>query len=366
MIRECWRAGANDDVRELLLELVWQGAVQSCADLARDVALDGSAAPDHRVVAIRALVACNRERDLVRLVGNMLSRSGSWPDRVVHGVAADLFPRFITANQLVVLIERTKELKHVAGGFDWVSQQIAGAVEPRSAAAVDLRDGLTELLRRGRLQETGLYNLHSRFDYVASALATLCERQSAKLSGRPDLALIRATVVACRFGGLKGRDLAGNRPMSEGPLKTRMTADPALRREVFWAELAFVDEIEPTDDQRRRFGEVMHEGLVGSLSGDDRHWLLGDLADENRPERRPVALHALIYLWRSRGMPAAELGEIREGVKEDPELGRILDEETAPRKPDESVREMERETPRAEACGRCAGEPTHRGVEAPA
>ena len=177
VIRECWHGGTNDDVRELLLELIWQGAVRSCADLAREVAFDVSSAPHHRVVAIRALVVCNREHDLATLASDMLSQSQSWPDRVVHGVAADLFPRFITADQLVALIERTKELKHVAGGFDWVSQQIAEAVEPLSAAAIGLRDGLTDLVRRGRLQETGLYNLHSRFDHVTPALATLCERQ---------------------------------------------------------------------------------------------------------------------------------------------------------------------------------------------
>ena len=343
VIREYWRAGANHDVRELLLELVWQGAIQSCADLARDVALDASSAPYHRIVAIRALVACNRERDLGRLVSNMLSRSGSWPDRVVHGVAADLFPRFITATQLVVLIERTKELKPVAGGFDWVSQQIAEAVEPLSAEAAGLRDGLADLLQRGRLHGTGLYDLHSRFEYVAPALATLCERQSATPSGRPDSALIGASVVACRFGGVKGRDLAGDGRKTESALKARMTADPLLRRDVFWAELAFVDEVDPTDDQWRRFGQVMREGLVGDLSGDDRKWLLGDLADENRPERRPVAPHALVSVWRSRGRPAEELEEIREGVNEDAELGRILDEETAPRKPNERIEEMERE-----------------------
>ena len=87
----------------------------------------------------------------------------------------------------------------------------------------------------------------------------------------------------------------------------------------------------------------MHDGFVADLSGDDRQWLLRDLADENRPERHPVALHALISLWRSKGRPAAELKGVRGSVKEDRELGRIFDEETAPRKPNERIGEMERE-----------------------
>ena len=343
VIRECWNAARNEDARELLIEMIWQGGIESSADLAREVAFDGSSSPYHRVTAIRALVACNRKHDLISLASNMFAQAESWPDRVVHGVAADLFPRFITANQLVELIERTKELKRVAGGFEWVSQQVAEAVDPLSTAAVDLRDGLANLVRRGRLEGTRLYNLHSRFEYVAPALATLCGRQLVELRGRPDAALVGAIVTAWRFGGPKSGDFIGAQPDYSGAVKARMAADAGFRRDVFWRELAFVDEIDSIDDQWRRFGEVMHNGLVERLSEDDRQWLLEDLADQDRPERRPVALHALIVQWRSNGKPVAELKEVRESVEDDRELGRILEEETAPRKPDKSIREMERE-----------------------
>ena len=61
---------------------------------------------------------------------NMLERPESWTDKVLHGVAADFFPRFITVEQLLALIERTEEPKHSAGGFEWVSRQIVEAVDP--------------------------------------------------------------------------------------------------------------------------------------------------------------------------------------------------------------------------------------------
>ena len=106
----------------------------------------------------------------------MLEQSTSWPDRVVCGVAAYLFPQFITAEQLVTLMEKTREPKQTVGGFEWASLQIAEAVEPLSAPAVQLRDGLANLVLSGRAPENKLYNLHSRFVYLAPALATLCGR----------------------------------------------------------------------------------------------------------------------------------------------------------------------------------------------
>ena len=345
VIRECWNAATNEEVRELLLEMIWQGTVESCADLAREVACDGSSTRHHRVIAIRALVACNCDDDVANLASSMLEHPASWPDRVVHGVAADLFPRFITPAQLLTLMERTEEPKHSAGGFGWVSLQIVEAIEPLSAPAIHLRDGLANLVRRGRSSETELYNLHSRFAYLAPALATLCERQLAKPSG-PDADLIRASVIACRFGGVRGGDLRGSRGTLVGTLKTLMATEPALRRDAFWSELAFLDEIDPTGNKRWRFHDVMQDGVVDGLSQDDRQWLLDDLADEGRPERRLVALHALVQLWRKNGKRSSDLDELRLALKGDGELGRALDEQTAPPKQDERIEEQERKRQR--------------------
>ena len=340
-IRECWQAGTSDDVRELLLEMIWQGAVKGCADLAREVALDESSTPYDRVVAIRALVKCNCHADVAQIATEVLDGPGDWPDRVVHGVAADLFPRFVTAEQLVALMERTEEPRQSVGGFEWVSQQIAEAVEPLSAAAVGLRNGLADLVRRGRLPGTGLYSLRSRFDYLAPALATLCERQLAALGERPGGALIRAIVVASRFGAIRDGDLSGSRWESIDRVKTRMSADPVLRRDAYWCEWAFVDEIRSTDNGRRRFQDVMESRVIDDLSHEDRHWLLGDLADRGQWARRAVALHALIFLWWRKGRHEAELNEIRERVGDDQELGRILAEETAPAEADKRMEERE-------------------------
>ena len=345
VIRECWETQSNDDVRELLIEMIWQGRIESCADLVRKVAFDDEPKPYPRVTAIRALVACGRRDDVAALAEALLDESSGWPDRVAHGVAAHLFPRFITAEQLVTLMERTREPEQTVGGFEFVSQQIVEDLEPLSEPAVALRDKLADLVWRGRSKKTALHNVHSRFNYLAPALATLCNRQMAATTGQPDAALVRASIIACRFSGLRG----SNRETVDS-LRKHVAADARLRENAFWGELAFADEVEPTDDAWRRFVNAlndMHGGLVYRLTAADQPWLTEALADKGKPERRAIALHALIGIWRQNGRRNAELDTIRTRLKGDAALERILDQQAAPPERDESWEKLQRKIRRS-------------------
>lgn len=338
VIRECWSdQSLNEDVRDLLIEMIWQGRIGSCADLVRKVAFDDEHKPYPRVIAIRALVACGRRDDVAALAEALLDESSGWPDRVAHGVAADLFPRFITADQLVTLMERTREPEQTVGGFEWVSQRIVEDLEPLSGPALALRDKLADLIWRGRSKKTALHNVHSRFAYLAPALATLCNQQLAATTGQPDAALVHASVIACRFSGPRG-----NNHETVASLRAHVAADTRLRKEVFWGELAFVDEVEPTDDAWRRFVDA-RGGLVSHLTAADRPWLTEALADVGKSERRAVALHALIGIWQQRGRTDSDLDAIHASLKGDSVLRRIFDQRTAPPDRNEEMEKIERE-----------------------
>ena len=95
-------------------------------------------------------------------------------------------------------------------------------------------------------------------------------------------------------------------------LRAHFETNASLRSAGFWAELAFMDEVAPTDDDLNRLFNAKQDGHVGQLTEADRPWLETGLADENQPERRPVALHGLIDLWRGRGGIGSELEAIRQ------------------------------------------------------
>lgn len=201
VIRECWGSGpTNDDVRTLLIKMIWLGAVRDCVDLAQTVALDVTGDPDQRVIAIRALLACEQNDTVRGLVDDLLTQPESWPDRMVHSIAADLFPKIISVNELVTLIERTRESERTARGrgFGGVARQIAKALEPWTDPAVALRENMANLIWRGREQPGEISDLRSEFSHLVPALAVLCDRQLSQDSDRA-AALIRACVIASRF-----------------------------------------------------------------------------------------------------------------------------------------------------------------------
>ena len=122
-----------------------------------------------------------------------------------------------------------------------------------------------------------------------------------------------------------------------GGRESRSQAQGAVQRKLlhgeedaFWAELAFMDEVSPSDDGRQRLRRAEQEGLAGVLTEIDRPWIEAALADERRPERHAVALHAWIDGWYQRGRVATELDAIRANLNEDALLVRILEQRTAP------------------------------------
>lgn len=330
-IRECWGDGPKTrDVRLLLLELIWQGALGECADLAEGAARDTALSSYNRIVAVRALVECGSDRARA-IADSMLDDPESWPDRVVLGAVESLFPGILKADELIALMGRIPASKSVFHDPRWALQQIANAIDPRSAPATDLRDRMADLIWRGRAEGSGIYEVFSRFGYLAPALAILCDRQLSKSSNDPCGRLMRACVIASRFG--YGRIGIGQ---SVGDLRNRFSENGELRSRAFWAELDFVNEISPPEDDRS-FLHNVEDFPTGDLVEADRPWLLSALVEEGQPQRRAVALHALLDLWRDRGRDASERDIIRARLKEDPSLVRIFDNRTAPVTPDERI-----------------------------
>ena len=206
-----------------------------------------------------------------------------------------------------------------------------------SVQALVLRDKLVSLVWNGRDLTHEIYRIRSRFDHLAPALAILCERQLSAMPGKADPALIHGCVIASRFGG--GADTTEH---DMEKLRKRVSEDKALRACAFWAELAFIDRIAPTQDVGHRLYHAEDGSLTGRLIEGDHPWLLEGLADESVPQRRSLALYALLNLWGQRGRVTAELDTIRAALKGNTTLERILAERAAPLVPNVEIEKMER------------------------
>jgi hypothetical protein len=290
--------------------MIWQGPIDGCADLAHEAALNTEWGTYHRIIAIRALLACGEVRLVRQVADAMLAEPASWPDAIAYGVADDLFPKIITIDELVTLMRRSTEPKRTIGGFDWAARAIAKTIDPASKLAIELRDKLTELVRSGCDPRQEFYKIRSRYGHLVSALAILCDRQLALAFDSSDGLLVRACVTASRCNQ---SEIGLEQTFSS--LKARFREDIDLRSKLFWEQLAFMDELSPTSDDWQRYYYAQYESLLGQLTEADRSWLEAALADQSQPNRRAVALHALIQNWYQNGRPESELESISRLLK---------------------------------------------------
>ena len=324
-IRECWGTGpTNDDLRELLVTLIWLGPIPECADLALAASRNDNWRPYDRIVAVRALNACGDTVHLRELGSDMLHNSTNWPSRVVHGVAEVLFPGAISVNELLALIRQTQEPRQSAGGFGQATCRIAGELDPWSDAAVALRVALATLIEEHAQHDYERGEITSDYDYLANALATLCSRQLAADCGRCDSDFIIACVVAFRCGEY---DLG--RQHARGQLRDHFSPGAGLRGPIFWAELEFLDKVVPTDGHWDRFYNTTQRTLLGHFAETDRPWLQAALGDRTRQDRRFVALYVLLSLWSQRGGLASEVEVLRDHLQGDEELNALLTQQSA-------------------------------------
>ena len=115
-IRTLWASRPeNHDIYDLLAKLVLMGKVGSCGDLMYDAALSPDFNDYIRIVAIRAIVACRAEDAAGAIATSMVTTPEAWPARVIFDAVEDLFPDYMSVEDLLALVRRVREPKEAVG-----------------------------------------------------------------------------------------------------------------------------------------------------------------------------------------------------------------------------------------------------------
>lgn len=311
----------NPDVGDLLLDMIWQGPIPACADLAYAVAMDQARSSANRVTAIKALLACGKNDLVGDVTKAMLSDPIAWPSDVARYLLADFFPEHITVDQLVsLLIPQTKSSKN---NHTWILRELINSIEPHADHSIELRKKLAKIIWSGR-EETNdyFYKLRSKFEGLSPILAMLCQHQI-QANITLDAELIHASIIASRFS--KQEDQLHD---EKAKLRALFSKEGEHRETAFWLELDFIDEFVSSKDDWSRFFQTEHNGLIGGISEIDRTWITTALADTSLPQRQTVALHALFNLWHRNGARETELLEIKKALGVNANLDAIFQERT--------------------------------------
>ena len=302
VVRKLWSARRNNpEMTLLLLDIIWQGRLESCADQAYEAARDVDLPEGLREVAIRALDACADTHRLRKIGVSMLRPAAPWTSHIVQSALPYLFPNLLSVRELLTLLRRAAKQDDLPG-FAWPLAQIVDGLAPSAPHTAELRDGLTRSLLRGRGKNPSMGHQNSTFSPLAPALAQLCDRrlatQGTNAFDEPEL--IWASVVAHRF-----IDPRGDSAEVRTSLRTRFSANPHARERAFWRELEITASVEAASAAQKVL-VALYDSLLGNeILTTDAPWLLDTVRSSPHPKRRPLALHAWLRLWRRRAAAAA-------------------------------------------------------------
>jgi hypothetical protein len=313
-IRDLWSRNPSGDVRSFLLRLVQLGRVCACADLAAEVLQGQLSDADLRLAALRAAEACGNGEALRSVAKAVLSDPTRIPARHVEHYLSVLVPDHLPAVHVPVL------LRHAAEGSELALDLAVAALADRLARLtlqdrVDLLAGavslLQELVREEEPQRRPLFRLASHLGaLLAPVLADFGD-------AAPDPALLDALALFEAHGD----------PTDLPRLRAQVEARPALKRALFWHDVAAARRRRPGGTIDRPFTVWPGSGQLWHLAWTDHSWLEDDV--RTRPTLdRSLALTALVDAARAAGVLDAERQRLRALARDaglEAELDRLLE-----------------------------------------
>ncbi len=333
-IEELWdEHPESNDVRELLLRLIWKGEIKENAPIAVSVLESENSGEYLRMLALRALSAAGSQEQRVESVALTVANAKEWGSRAV-GEAIDVFyPSAMQNDQLAALLETVDEREGKrATGIGWKLGQIASrSTEPEVECMLHVV--MPFVLREPHADHV---KVSQRYKWLLDPLATICERLLPRGNGQPSDTLSEAVelIEQCQFWH------------SDVHVETKQLAsilqDPHMTRHFFWRSVAtLVQKLEREGKQIESYWQLRSVHKVWDLKETDFSWLVSDLKSPLPHHVRTAGLLAVLHVWDSFGRREEWMVATREAIQDNEVLQQILREHLNP--PPRSVSEEESE-----------------------
>lgn len=328
----------NAEARQLMLRLIWLGALKGCADLAEAAAFDSGAEKYTRITAGRAVIATGDDTLKRRYAAFVKDNCGALPHMVVMDAIDGLFPAVIDVGGLLEILAQI-DVGQREGGLS-VEWQVLVWID-RLATRAELEQLLRGLLTQLGPEPPDIGHIPDTWEEaylcgIASTAARLLQHS------RPDEAPDDAIDAALRVG-LATRH--GHRPLREWPdVAAELRRTPARRRLAFWRAA------ERRNEHRWIWGRPIEHisqialfGYAPGLGAEDLGWLLADAQVRTADHQRKLAITTALGVWQGADSPPENLARIEGAAGDDPVLAAIVQHWTCPSEPPPDQVKEERE-----------------------
>lgn len=334
---------ANKEAAELLLRIVWLGAIKDCAKLAYDAAFDMALDSTARVFAGRALLATGDEATRKHYAGLVIAERSTLPSRMVRDAMMELFPTLIGVQELLEILEAADVANDQGGlGFEWEGPRLVEKLNTSSDLEKLLRGLLTQL--GGELGEHAHYPPSKREEayFPAIAAAALRLLQVCPLDSAPEVA-VDAILRICNR-----RDHGTDTQAKVNLALTELHRTGSRRRSAFWRVAQSLRRPSPGWQKIDQLWQIEMLGYPSGLQVEDVEWLLADGLAKGEHDRR-LAVNAALTIHRSAGGPDGLLERIASAVSSDTVASEVYRELREPQQTPVEQLEMERRVKRIQS-----------------
>jgi hypothetical protein len=309
IIRILWsRHHAHAEARHLLLQLIWLGELQNCADLAESAF--GTYPDRHtRIVAGRALTTAGDEAAKRRYAELIKDSCEALPNILVWDAIDGLFPHFLDVDDLLGIISAV-DISDADGGlgFEWRSPGLVDRLDAR----LDLERLLNGLLDQLGEDTGGIgHSPDKREKAYFSAIAAYrllgwCGADEAPAD----------TIDAALELGVRRRNSHSVHEVRDISAELHRTAP--RRRLAFWRAAELLNGHRMLLGRRMEYPLQMEVlGYSPKLQLEDITWLLEDAPGRGAENERRLALNTAMQLCRQADAPADLLSQIERAAHSD-------------------------------------------------
>ncbi|MFH0957729.1 MAG: hypothetical protein V1897_03415, partial [Pseudomonadota bacterium] len=316
------------DYRELLLRLIAQGRLASCAEAAMAIALDGKEEEEIRHYAIDAVSAACTDFQLRKVTEYAVKQAKQIPPRLLGTFCEELFPQAMSVRHLLTVLRSVVQIiPNDYRGMPGVLSRIAEKTCPPDKLLFLINELLTLIKKKPFLKE---HEISKRYAWLVQPIAKAITRI---LKEFPTEQIPFAVVIDALSMIKIGKRFHDDYHEDHGELKTAISKHPPLVREIFWETVRKkrIPKGGISPPVVNQLYQIHHSETLWDLSATDLEWLLDDLANRGELDDRLLALHSIFHVLFFTDRRDETVPSIRAAVSGNIELENQLNEYVKPR-----------------------------------
>jgi len=297
-IRELYsKTATGEDVRQLLMKMIWQGEITECADIALECAFDDSLESTSRLYGIKAVGGVGTCAQKQQLVRDIVANPSAWGRRLVGSAVDALHSDFLTVEDLLSVVERIQPADEWSHDSLTYSLERVCKSQPATLVRRRLLDGFVSLLQRPPYLNDSRQKVSSHYFWLLEYAEVLAEEELFENAKFGQL-FFDSALIAIELHYESRHNGYYHHKQSER-FNSLLKSNVKIRQVYFWRG---VERCLAKEDKRKvNCFVAMRESPCSCICHDDFELFLSEISRRNNLDEQIIALDAAYYAWRDGG-----------------------------------------------------------------